>query len=303
MAKRWIARTRWVFAPIGAFAVLASAPLVYGASAATTPSEVTAPQSANLLTVAQSAFDGATGSWTAAGGTVAPVATPAHGGTGALAVTAVTDASGLLAVSGSGTTTFTPASPGARYTSQLWTTAQTTSANVAASVVFLDTAGHTIATATGQAAPDAVGSWQQTASAIGVAPANTAYVAAGVTIANVKAGESHVVDDAALTTSPGGSADVSGPLRTVGNRILDANGNPVVLRGFTRVGMEGSGDAPGSDELGYAKRWGANIIRLPVTDAFWLPTSCRYDSSYAAKVDKAVAAITSLGMVALVDLH
>src|SRR5204863_8587456 len=47
----------------------------------------------------------------------------------------------------------------------------------------------------------------------------------------------------------------------------------------------------------------ANIIRVPLSEALWLSTSCVYDSSYAAKVDGVVSAITSRGMVALVDLH
>src|SRR2546423_760650 len=88
-----------------------------------------------------------------------------------------------------------------------------------------------IPAANGQVVHDAVGSWQQTPAAVGIAPPNAAYVTAGVTFQQATADEVHVIDDVTLTTAPGSSPAVIGPLTTVGNRIIDGLGNTVVLRG------------------------------------------------------------------------
>jgi hypothetical protein len=89
----------------------------------------------------------------------------------------------------------------------------------------------------------------------------------------------------------------------VGNQIVDANG-PVILRGIHRRGFENPGvSLPSTAEVAQAKRWGATMIRLSVSSAYWNEGSCTYKPNYAAMLDQAVAAITSRAMVALVDLH
>ncbi|MFL6238463.1 MAG: cellulase family glycosylhydrolase [Actinomycetes bacterium] len=288
--------------PIG-FVVVLGAATIPQVSAAPTARTAWTAQSVNLLSDDQAGFEASPVNWGSVQATLATVTAPTHSGTGALAVTAQYDASSLRALSRSDATSAIAVTPGARYAARLWASADTTPRDVSAGVFFLDSSGRVIASAVGQPIADQLGSWQQTPVAVGVVPPSASYVVAGVVINNMIAGETHVIDDASLTMASGGSADVAGPLATSGNRVLDVNGKPVVLRGFTRVGMEGSGDAPAAEELGYAKRWGANIIRLPVSDAFWLSTSCNYDSSYADEVDSAVNAVTALGMVALVDLH
>jgi hypothetical protein len=52
-----------------------------------------------------------------------------------------------------------------------------------------------------------------------------------------------------------------------------------------------------------ARRWGATVIRLSISSAYWTMTNCNYTSKYAPAVDAAVKAVTSHGMVALLDLH
>jgi hypothetical protein len=52
-----------------------------------------------------------------------------------------------------------------------------------------------------------------------------------------------------------------------------------------------------------ARRWGANMIRLSVSSSQWDKLNCHYKKDYAARVDQAVRAVTSSGMVALIDLH
>ena len=52
-----------------------------------------------------------------------------------------------------------------------------------------------------------------------------------------------------------------------------------------------------------AKAWGANFVRVSLGEQFWLSSNCDYVPGYESEVDKVVGWITSLGMVALLDLH
>jgi len=52
-----------------------------------------------------------------------------------------------------------------------------------------------------------------------------------------------------------------------------------------------------------AKAWGANLVRVALSESLWLTNSCTYSSGYEAKLDEAVNWITSLGMVALLNLE
>lgn len=109
---------------------------------------------------------------------------------------------------------------------------------------------------------------------------------------------------AAASTAPSLSRTFVGPLHTSGNRIYDATGRPILLSGINRYGLQ-SDDTSNltADDIGHAKQWGANFIRLALGEQLWLATSCKYDPAYASKVDSAVSWITGHGMVALLDLH
>ena len=52
-----------------------------------------------------------------------------------------------------------------------------------------------------------------------------------------------------------------------------------------------------------AKVWGANMVRVALGEQFWLSNSCSFSPAYASAVDELVHQITSLGMVAVLDLH
>src|SRR5205814_4813422 len=98
---------------------------------------------------------------------------------------------------------------------------------------------------------------------------------------------------------------VRGPLRSVDNRVVDADGHQVVLRGIQRVGFQIPGKWPAiSDaEMAHARAWGANVIRLPLAEVPLDPRcSDEYLPSYLDTLDSAVKSITSLGMVAVLDL-
>ncbi len=90
-----------------------------------------------------------------------------------------------------------------------------------------------------------------------------------------------------------------------GNTILDPSGTPVTLRGVNRNGLDymNHGYYSGMTDVSAMSDWGSNIVRVQMSEDFWLTTSCQYSASYQQAVDVAVNEITSKGMVALLDLH
>jgi len=126
----------------------------------------------------------------------------------------------------------------------------------------------------------------------------------GVTFVGTAAGESHYIDSAYVGEARGGARRVMGPLHTEGNRLVDSRGATLILRGVNRAGLEsGNGNDYTVDELAHAQAWGANVVRIPLGEQLWLPTSCQYDPNFVNRVDNAVKVVTDLGMVALLNLH
>jgi len=282
----------WTLAAVACAVVPAAQPAV-----AVTPN--------NLLRGVDATFDGGLGSWTAANATVASVTDGVHEGSGAFAVTASKPGPANVGIySGSGPSTWIPASAGVRYKASLWTRAQGTARTVAPLLAFYDASGSTLDTAWGQSIIDSP-DWQQTPTVVGIAPPNTAYVAVDAVVFATLGGETHFFDSAALTSSEFTPARVVGPLHTSGNSIIDGNGARVVLRGLHRFGLE-HGTALSnfsSDEITHAQQWGANEVRISLGEQKWLSTNCDYDPAYASQVDSIVNWVTSRGMVALLDLH
>jgi hypothetical protein len=116
-------------------------------------------------------------------------------------------------------------------------------------------------------------------------------------------------------THPSGATKAPAGLHVSGNQIVDATGHPVVLRGINRAGTEGGPDSstiPVSDaEIGWIGRdragsWHATAVRVPVGEAQWTggcPWLFTDATSYRARLDTEIRAITRRGMVALLDLH
>lgn len=97
---------------------------------------------------------------------------------------------------------------------------------------------------------------------------------------------------------------VVGPLHTEGNHIVDATGSDVILRGVTYAGLlDRDASTPTYHEFLEVHAWGANVVRVALNQALWLTTSCLHDPGYESEVDEVVHWITSLGMMALLDLH
>lgn len=95
-------------------------------------------------------------------------------------------------------------------------------------------------------------------------------------------------------------------MTVAGNQILDTSGKPVTLRGVNRNGFdENSGPLywGGWSDVAAMGDWGSSIVRVLISDDFWLPSSCLYDPNYASRLDDEITMIHAKGMVALLDLH
>jgi len=202
-----------------------------------------------------------------------------------------------------------PVVAGDRYLASGWAAATTAGHNVGLGLRFYDSTGLVLTAASqiGQASVDAVGSWTSLRQPVGIAPvgAVTAEVLF-MTFYDAPIGETHLLDDVSVAQVAGTSASIAGPLHTSGTHVIDANGRVVTFRGLAISGLErplANAVPVSTDEVAAAKSWGANFVRLPLAENPVLPGDCLYDPTYLSKVDTMVNAITSRGMVALVDLH
>jgi hypothetical protein len=108
---------------------------------------------------------------------------------------------------------------------------------------------------------------------------------------------------------------LTGPLTVRGNQIFD-NGRPTYLRGINRDGLEQNGSFgawPDSKptapydivDIQKIRSYNVNVVRVPLGSQYWLsggPCS-EQDPSYIRAVDEMVNWITSMHMLALLDLH
>jgi endoglucanase len=130
----------------------------------------------------------------------------------------------------------------------------------------------------------------------------------------------------ALPTVHGSSASPAAAgrfsaVRVERNRLVDAQGSPVVVHGVNRMGteyacidgwgiFEGPADEGGNRALLAAMaRWHINAVRVPLNEQCWLGRETddldqRYvGENYRAAISTWVTQITEAGMVAIVDLH
>jgi hypothetical protein len=121
--------------------------------------------------------------------------------------------------------------------------------------------------------------------------------------------------DAGRSTAPTRAPALALPLSVLGNRVVDANGSTVVLRGIHRGGTEAGPDASPrpvtTEELGrigygQAGSWHARLVRIPLGSAQWTgacPNLATDAATYRARIDAEVQALTAQGVVSLLDLH
>jgi len=261
----------------------------------------------NLLTGKEATFNGSTGGWTGIDSTLSWASAPSTTGYGSLAMTA-TASSWVEAWSDfppNGPATL--AQPGEKLSGGA--SVYETGASEPLDVVlgFLNSAGSVIATVSGQLATPATGTWTSLPAVAGIAPTSSVAVAVGVIQYSASVGQVTYIESPILATIGAGSPAVVGPLHTTGNKVVQANGKSVVLKGVVLEGLESSGTLAGTgvteDAVQQAKSWGANFVRVPLGEQFWLSSNCDYSASYQSAVDQVVSWITSLGMVALLDLH
>ena len=119
---------------------------------------------------------------------------------------------------------------------------------------------------------------------------------------------------AACLSQPSPAASSSG-LHVSGNRIVNAAGQTVVLRGVNRAGTEGGSDTSSvpvtNAEIGWIGHdhpgsWHAGAVRVLLSEAQWTggcPELTTKPSTYRSRIAAEVKWITSRRLVALLDLH
>ncbi len=144
--------------------------------------------------------------------------------------------------------------------------------------------------------------------------------AASVAVAAAVATTPPVTTPPVTTPPTSGSASLS--VRVQGNHFIDANSEPLQLRGVNTSGLEfvaAQGWAPSDPWGGVApnftaiKTWKSNVVRLPLNEASWLGYTCidgngvsrnpDPGSNYKATVAKAVSDATAAGLYVILDLH
>jgi hypothetical protein len=296
-------------------AAAAAALVISPALAQTSPARASnpaAPWSGNLLTGDNATFDHGVGGWFGVGDTMVSRNTIVrNAGAGSLDIMkGGANAGFAIAQSGHDASTYQPAVPGQRYRGSFYVRALATERPTAATITFFDASTNIIMNVQGQYRSDSNRRWNKVIDVAAVAPPNARYVALRVGIKGAAPLERHVIDSAYLSHATVNQTNVVAPLRTVGNKIYDGANRQIVLRGFSRAGLEGqvrddgsTEDLPTADDISHARGWGANVIRLPLGEQKWLPGTCHTDSGYVTKVDNAVSLVTSRGMIALLDLH
>lgn len=111
---------------------------------------------------------------------------------------------------------------------------------------------------------------------------------------------------------------IDGPYHTQGNLILGADNKPYLFHGIARDDLEyqcGSDGHYTQQELAYlgpgkstaqAVYWGANLVRLPLSESFWLygnPSIGCSATSYQTMVKQVVDTLTTLHLNVLLDLQ
>lgn len=280
--------------------------LSVGPAQATSTSVATTTQPTNLLQGDDATFSASIGTWSNySDAALQWTPTSGEAGSGGLALTAT----GPKMVVLSGTSSnggLTAANAGAVYSAAVSAVAPSGAEQIQPVLIFYTATGTTLNTVFGPATNVGTTQWTQTTPVVAIAPANTAYTVEGIVVYNSAAGSTVVLDNAWIEqTAAATTPAVVGPLSTSGNRILEANGTQLIPRGVVLNGLETSPTASTvtQEAVIQAKVWGANIVRLPLGEQFWLSSNCDYSPGYQATVSQVVNWITSLGMVALLDLH
>ncbi len=90
-----------------------------------------------------------------------------------------------------------------------------------------------------------------------------------------------------------------------GSRIIGPDGRPFLVHGVDRPSLEWSpqGVALSAADFRRMRAWGANTVRIPLDQDFWLASACAYSPGYRARVRQAVTWARDAGLVVILDLH
>ena len=117
------------------------------------------------------------------------------------------------------------------------------------------------------------------------------------------------------TSSGGGGGGAAPQLHVSGNKLLNASGQQVILRGVDRSGTEyacvqGNGIFDGEvDQAAVTamKSWEVNAVRVPLNEACWnaesYVNSAYAGTNYINAIKSYVSLLNSNGLVAILDLH
>ncbi|MGH9030239.1 MAG: glycoside hydrolase family 5 protein [Acidimicrobiales bacterium] len=275
------------------------APALAGASGEATPA---AP---NLLVGTQATFSGTTGGWVGENAGLSWASASASSAQGSLAVKP-TGSGRAWACSGlESSGDLTRAIPGALYTGVAALRSAVGRPTAYAVLGYYDSGGAPLVEVWGQGVSITSSGWTTLPAVTALAPATAGWSALCIVLASAVPSRAVFLEDPDLSAPPSHpQSAIVGPLRTSGNRILDAAGMSVLLRGVVLNGLESSADPPGvtHEAVSEAKAWGANFVRVPLGEQLWMAGNCDHDPTYPDAVDAVVNWITSLGMVALLDL-
>jgi hypothetical protein len=274
-------------------------------------------QTGQNVTVTNASYNGSL----ATGGTVAPGANFSYSGTNT-APTAFTlngvACTGQTTGGGGGTTT------GTITTSQTsLSVAQGTTGTFGVSLSSAPASNVTVTTsrASGNAGLSVTGGGTLTFTPANFATAQNVTVSAdaastGSAAFTVSAtGYPAVTVTATETPAAGGGAGPAPQLHVSGNKLLNAAGQQVILRGVDRSGTEyacvqGNGIFDGEVDqaaVSAMKSWGVNAVRVPLNEACWnaesYVTAADAGTNYINAIKSYVSLLNSNGLVAILDLH
>jgi hypothetical protein len=199
-----------------------------------------------------------------------------------------------------------PVTPSGVYTGTFAVRASSVSAQSSGYLAWYDATGAEIGTdrVAGSRTTDASNYWTWI-TVSGLAPERAAYVSLGAVFESTVAKETHYLALPRLVVAEGGSSDLAGPLRTSGNKIYDAHGEQVVLRGVNRSGAFNTTnpDKRSRHDIDRIKAWGGNAVRITLAQYVWLPGCKAYDPAMPGIVDEVVSWINDAGMLAILDLQ
>jgi len=106
-------------------------------------------------------------------------------------------------------------------------------------------------------------------------------------------------------TLPGAAVAAPQSLHVSGNRLVNASGSPVRLKGVNIPSLEWSNGGENiSQSLSVATTtWHSSLIRLPISQDRWEGRAGNDANAYRALVDSLVTAASNAGVYVLVDLH